>query len=335
MMSKEKPLVSICCQTYNHKDYITEALESFLMQKTNFSFEILLRDDASKDGTAEICKDYAAKYPDLINLLAYEENQWQKGISPFRDNVKRAKGKYIALCEGDDYWTDPYKLQKQVDFLEANPEYGMVHTDFDRYNIKTDKYQRNWLANSVNSNIKVLSGNILETLLTYKSLVWTGTVCLRTKFVKMKGYQDLMKNNFMSGDHPLWCWVAAHAKIKYFPESTAVRRTLLKSATKGIDFKTGLKFINSDYRVAQYFVKKFNLNYNILEIAEKKELTRSLYLLYEKHQSERFMKLYEKNKHRLGFEFHIRWFGLKYEPFNFLIKMIIELQNFLENNIGF
>jgi len=127
-----EPLVSICCQTYNHKNYIRQALDSFLMQKTNFSFEILLRDDASTDGTAEICKNYASKYPDLINLLAYEENQFSKGVKPFADNVKRARGKYIALCEGDDYWTDPYKLQKQVDFLEKNEEISFCY-----HNVKT------------------------------------------------------------------------------------------------------------------------------------------------------------------------------------------------------
>lgn len=122
--NKIHPLVSICCQTYNHKDYIVEALEGFLMQKTDFVFEILLRDDASTDGTADICFKYANKYPDKIRLLAYTENQWEKKVSPFRDNLKRAKGKYIALCEGDDFWTDPLKLQKQVDFLEANEEYS-------------------------------------------------------------------------------------------------------------------------------------------------------------------------------------------------------------------
>jgi glycosyltransferase involved in cell wall biosynthesis len=117
----EIPLVSICCQTYNHANYIKEALEDFLMQVVDFNYEILLRDDASADGTAEICKDYAKKYPDKIRLLGYKENQFKKGIRPFPDNVKRAKGKYIAVCEGDDYWTDPYKLQKQIDALEANP----------------------------------------------------------------------------------------------------------------------------------------------------------------------------------------------------------------------
>lgn len=115
-------LVSICCQAYNHKDYIVKALDGFLMQKTNFEFEILLRDDASTDGTSEICKKYANKYSDKIKLLAYTENQYQKGVSPFIDNVKRAKGKYIAMCEGDDFWTDPLKLQKQVDGLEKHKE---------------------------------------------------------------------------------------------------------------------------------------------------------------------------------------------------------------------
>jgi glycosyltransferase involved in cell wall biosynthesis len=121
----KKPLVSICCQTYNHANYIKEALEGFLMQVVDFNYEILLRDDASSDGTAEICKDYSKKYPDKIKLLGYKENQYKRGILPFADNVKRAKGKYIAICEGDDYWTDPYKLQKQVDVLEENPDLAM------------------------------------------------------------------------------------------------------------------------------------------------------------------------------------------------------------------
>jgi glycosyltransferase involved in cell wall biosynthesis len=122
-------IVSICCQTFNHVHFIEQCLESFLMQKANFRFEILLRDDASTDGTAEICQAYANKYPDIIKLLAYKENQFAKGIKPMQDNVKRAQGKYIALCDGDDYWTDPYKLQKQVDFLEANEAYSGSYTD--------------------------------------------------------------------------------------------------------------------------------------------------------------------------------------------------------------
>ena len=100
------------------------------MQKTTFQIEIIIHDDASTDRTAIIVKEYADKYPHLIVPILQTENQWSKGIRPSPTYVwPSARGKYIALCEGDDYWTDPLKLQKQVDFLEANTEYGLVYTN--------------------------------------------------------------------------------------------------------------------------------------------------------------------------------------------------------------
>lgn len=120
-------LVSISCTTYNHEKYISDAIESFLMQKTNFEFEILIHDDASTDRTSHIIRDYANKYPDIIKPIIQTENLYSKGIKgiSYKFNFLRAKGKYIALCEGDDYWTDTYKLQKQVDYMENNAECSM------------------------------------------------------------------------------------------------------------------------------------------------------------------------------------------------------------------
>lgn len=119
-----KPLVSICCITYNHEPYIRECLDGFLMQKTDFDFEILIHDDASTDKTADIIREYELKYPEIINPIYQTENQYSKGVRPINKfNFERAQGKYIAMCEGDDYWTDPLKLQKQVDFLDEHPEY--------------------------------------------------------------------------------------------------------------------------------------------------------------------------------------------------------------------
>lgn len=115
-------LVSIVCNTYNHEDYISDAIESFLMQKTNFKYEILIHDDASTDKTAEIIKEYEKKHPNIIKPIYQKENQHSKGVKFGKINRDRANGKYYALCEGDDYWTDPYKLQKQVDYLEKNPD---------------------------------------------------------------------------------------------------------------------------------------------------------------------------------------------------------------------
>lgn len=129
-----KPLISICVQTYQHANYIGQCLDGILMQKTNFQYEVLLGEDDSTDGTREICINYAEKYPDKLRLfLHHRENNISINGQPtgrfnFLYNLYSARGKYIAFCEGDDYWTDPYKLQKQVDFLEANPEYaGSFH----------------------------------------------------------------------------------------------------------------------------------------------------------------------------------------------------------------
>lgn len=120
------PMVSICCATYNHVLFIRQCLDGFVMQKTKFPIEILIHDDASTDGTQDIIREYEAKYPNIIKPIYQKENQYSKGVKvSLVYNYSRVKGKYIALCEGDDYWTDPYKLQKQVDFLESHPDYVM------------------------------------------------------------------------------------------------------------------------------------------------------------------------------------------------------------------
>lgn len=125
--NNSRPLmVSIKCITYNHEPYIRQCLEGFVMQKTNFRFEAVVHDDASTDGTADIIREYAEKYPDIIKPIYETENQYSKKDGSLGRIMDAAcTGKYIAMCEGDDYWTDPLKLQKQVDFLETHLECSM------------------------------------------------------------------------------------------------------------------------------------------------------------------------------------------------------------------
>lgn len=124
---EEQIVVSICCITYNHEKFVKYALEGFLMQKTNFKYEIIIHDDASTDNTKEIIQKYKEKYPDLIRTIYQSENQYSQG-KPFIENTfEVARGKYLAICEGDDYWIDEKKLQKQVDFLEKNLEYSATY----------------------------------------------------------------------------------------------------------------------------------------------------------------------------------------------------------------
>jgi len=114
-------LVSVCCITYNHDKYIAQAIEGFLMQKTSFNYEIIIGEDFSMDKTRTILEEYKSKYPDKIQVLTRDENIG--ALRNFSNVLENAKGKYIAFCDGDDYWIDPLKLQKQVDFLEHNPDY--------------------------------------------------------------------------------------------------------------------------------------------------------------------------------------------------------------------
>lgn len=133
-MNCNEILVSVCCMTYNHVSFIRQCLDGFMMQKCSFNFEVLIHDDASTDGTQNIIREYVTRYPDIIKPIYQKENQYSKGIDPnVKYNFSRAKGKYIALCEGDDYWTDPFKLQKQVDFLESHPDYVMCSHRFNQY----------------------------------------------------------------------------------------------------------------------------------------------------------------------------------------------------------
>lgn len=122
--------VSICCITYNHVDYIERALDGFLMQKTDFDFEILIHDDCSTDGTIEILKRYKEQYPDMIQVIYEKENQYSKGTLLFQDILyPKSRGEYIAICEGDDYWIDPLKLQKQIDYLMLHPDCTFCFTN--------------------------------------------------------------------------------------------------------------------------------------------------------------------------------------------------------------
>ena len=125
-MRKDEIKVSIVCITYNQSGYIRDALDSFLSQKTTFEYEILVHDDASDDGTAEIIKEYEEKYPDKITAVLQKENQYSKGVKVATTYLYPiVKGKYVAFCEGDDYWVDDLKLQKQFDYMEKHNECSM------------------------------------------------------------------------------------------------------------------------------------------------------------------------------------------------------------------
>lgn len=220
-----KPLVSICSITYNHEPYIRQCLEGFLMQKCNFNFEVLIHDDASTDSTADIIKEYEAKYPHLIKPIYQTENQYSKGImiSP-TFNWPRARGKYIALCEGDDYWTDPLKLQKQVDFLEANEDCSLCF-----HPVKMI-FVNNMKRSFVKRPKKIPRDNkfgIKDAILGGGGFTPTNSMFFKKSF--LEEIPEWMTNAPV-GDLPLMLLLSSNGKIGYVKDLMSVHRVFVKGS---------------------------------------------------------------------------------------------------------
>lgn len=194
-----KPLVSICCITFNQVPYLRQCLDGFVMQQTSFPFEIIIHDDASTDGTQEIIKEYAEKYPQLFKPILQEQNQYSKGIRSILATFcyPKASGKYIALCEGDDYWTDPLKLQKQVDFLESHPDYSMCFHEASILNETTTNFKYPTLENRN---------------YTAEELFKTWTVPTAS-IVYRKNFNQPVDNRFISGDIVLVLSCAKYGEV--------------------------------------------------------------------------------------------------------------------------
>ena len=210
-----KPLVSISCTAYNHVQFIRQCLDGFVMQKATFHFEVLIHDDASMDGTQDIIREYEVKYPEIIKPIYQKVNQYSKGIPiGVTFNMPRAQGKYIALCEGDDYWTDPYKLQKQVDFLESHPNYVMCSHRFDQY------YEDRHRLEKEKDDTFQGADYDLQNLIGGKWLTQTLTVMYRRSALDLKQYERYG----MSMDIILFYELLKHGKGYCFPEAMGVYR---------------------------------------------------------------------------------------------------------------
>lgn len=250
MSEVELPLVSICTLAYNHEPYIRQCLEGFMIQKCNFKFEVLIHDDASTDGTAGIIREYEEKYPEIIKPIYQKENQYSQGIFiGVNFQYPRVLGKYIALCEGDDYWTDPLKLQKQVDFLEANSEYGMCYTQCKRFNEELNKFEKNNWGGPFESFSEFWKQNCVPTL----TVVYRKDLC-------MKYVEDVLasNHNWKMGDYPMWLWFSHKSKIKFINEVTGIYRVLEDSASHSKSLEKNLAFVESSLEIKKYFNDKFN-----------------------------------------------------------------------------
>lgn len=257
MYKTDDIVVSVGIAVFNAEKYIRQCLDSVLNQKTEFRFEIIVHDDASTDGTIRIIKEYVEKYPDVIIPIFQTENQYSQGkgiVSNFI--IPKVKGIYFAICDGDDYWCDEYKLQKQVDFMEAHPDYALSYHPA-RMIYEDETHEPVIIGQSEQDNPQSYYN------LTKANYIPAGSVMYRFDAAK----EDLLHrpDDIYPGDWFNHISVASHGKIGYLPDvmyvyrwnSQGVSHTTSDNPEKEIHLKYGVKEVNFSYAVWNKIKDKF------------------------------------------------------------------------------
>jgi glycosyltransferase involved in cell wall biosynthesis len=277
MDNNEPIMVSIKCLVYNHAPYLRQCLDGFVMQKTNFRFEAIVHDDCSTDGSQEIIKEYAAKYPDIIKPIYETENQYSK----HDDSLLRAinpylTGKYIAFCEGDDYWTDPNKLQRQISYLNAHPEYVAI--------------AENGIVLDMRTKVEKPFSTAIEHNLTISELIEkrrfpTASVVYKRNIIE----QDFFTLKFHV-DTIMWCYIASKGTFRYLTNISSVYRKGEQGVTESTDpFLWASTVENWNKEEIRVFGDKYDTNISKNNIYNN-YLGCTLRYIYKRHFSIGFYK---------------------------------------------
>lgn len=277
-------MVSVLMITYKHEAFIKQAVECILAQETGFEYELIIADDCSPDSTSAVIAALTSSHPAARRIKYFRHSPNIGAAANVVFAFNHCKGKYIALCEGDDYWTDSLKLQKQVDFLEANRDYGLVHTNNKIFLEKDQTFSE--LSRIINDD-----ENLFEYLIFKNNPICTLTVCLRAEMMlRYLSLIDVQKDAYLVSDYPIWIWFSMNSKIKLINEVTGVYRILEESASQSADPKKKILFIENakkqalffldEHRKAEYelaFYKKYSFLYARMGEAEKKKFITRLF----------------------------------------------------------
>ena len=240
-------MVTVLCRTYNKIEFVRQSLEGVAMQKTNFRFQAIVYDDASTDGTAEVVKEFADKYPEIFKPVFRKENLFTKKDGSWeRANNADLPGKYLCFCDDDDYWTDAYKLQKQVDYLEQHPDCGMVYTQVRILNQENQQFSEGWSAQTD-----------FENLLIYANPILNFTACMRTDYYLAYFEEMGRRNHWETEDLPVWIYISRISKIKFLEDITGTYRVLPLSWSHSKDINKQAAFSRSTFECRCFFAKKY------------------------------------------------------------------------------
>lgn len=241
-------MVSIFCFTYNHEDYIARALESFVTQETTFPYEILIHDDASRDGTVKVIEEYEKAYPDIIKSVRQSINQYTKGVPIDSFLIPEARGKYIAECEGDDFWTDSFKLQKQFDFMEQHPNCSLCMHGAVKVRASDEK-EMGVLAASPTSRY-FETREIIEN----DNIFSTNSMFYLTEHIK-KAPAFIYKAPVI--DYPVTIWLSLKGDVYYLNENMSAYRVLVENSWTDQLMKTP-EFINKHFNEMEAWLHKLD-----------------------------------------------------------------------------
>ena len=272
------PLVSVCMTTYNHEHYIAEAIESVITQRVNFALEIVIGEDCSTDNTLTICRDYQSRYPEIIRIVTSENNIGMH--ANYRRTIEACSGKYIAMLDGDDYFSDPDKLQMQVDTLQSTGA-AMCYTRSERRS-DSDSAIYPPQAELHTTFDKMLILNTAENCT---------TLALRSKILDYYAEVEPEKRGWKTDDLPMWLWFSATQKIVAIDRVTAVHRVLTTSVSHSNQWQKQLDFCYSLDSIMLWFDKRYN-NCQLRNLLARRRQNRNLWILSYNGSISNYLKLW-------------------------------------------
>jgi len=278
MISSGRPLVDVIMVTYNHEKYISQAIESVLCQKCNFNIRLIIGEDSSTDRTGDICEYYAKLYPEKILLLRNPINFGL--IKNYKEVFNQCSAKYVAILEGDDYWTDEYKLTKQINILEQDESIGLVFTNY------SVLYEDGSMKLGISPLQKTWKSKIFNDLLMLKrSGPAPLTSCFRLDLVKeFFDFNFCIQQNCHTLDFSLWLELSYHKQFMYIPDNTATYRIIRTAITQTLDINKINKYNEDHKKVIEYYINR----YSDLKINKKELIDNYKYQIIKNYLSKGF-----------------------------------------------
>ena len=296
----KEPLVSVCMTAYNHAPYIARAIEGVLKQRTTFGVELIIGEDCSHDNTLAICREYAKRYPERIRIMTAERNVGMR--ENYRHTALAAQGRYVAYCDGDDFWIDEEKLQRQVEALENNPSVGMCYTRSERRIEHSDK---RWIYPKEGLFVE------FEKLL-FNNTVENCTAVARRELIE-RYYAEVQPEchpEWLTDDAPMWIWFAAESRIVALEQVTAVHSLLKESVSQSSDYLKRIAFCDSLVDISLWFDERYSGGKFSRKLLRKRMEVALWVLSYNGSFKEYFSRWWQDVRHTPRLLFNLAGYGL-------------------------